>query len=726
MLEGNDMTLKSLFEKYYLIIPDYQREYAQGRDNSRDKKVLEMFIKTISDTLKEGSELSLDYVYGNIKKENGVDVFFPVDGQQRLTILFLFYVYCYQGIEDKEKAFLYKFKYAVNPHTNSFIELLLKNGASEPEKAEDWRKWIAVMSSIHLDSCALSLLNAYREIQRRMKCEKIDVDIDKLEKISFQFLDTQKNDLPESIFWKMNARGRQLTDSEIFKAAAIKLISDNKKKEEFATGFSNLYSKVFNDLEKDLINADKCVMRLVKSFCQWRTTSESKFGFNEYVASSEYEKAFKKNDDDISVALPRFFNFFKEYDVRELLPKRVLQDEKKYILDSLSPRIISAMIIFFRSISNEALDVKKKFECWMRLSINFIDNSQDISALKSVLNTLSDEKHIASIETASVLDDIKCDEKDVMLTEQIKEEKFKAKLITGENGSKWQELLYNAENHNVLRGKVSLLFTDGEKTDINSFNSNFDYLDKLWSQQANNYILTRILLYYYESDLPKCDIDMRCSNGNGEAAKKVLYGSLAGCFRKAAVGKIPTPEKLNLSGKPYWVRSLCKDGKILIDSTPKDGNVYSYYNRLVVLRNGKRIDTYGNIIFDEREVLIAKLIKDKSIKCLYPEQQIKDNEEPTNYFKGRFVLFIYRGQNFELYYYPFGNANDVYLLKNNLGESNPYCEKTHASEFENNDDSQKYYCFRFGENPTEGSIKASMDRLIEEGLKDNVIEKKES
>ena len=190
-----------------------------------------------------------------------------------------------------------------------------------------------------------------------------------------------------------------------------------------------------------------------------------------------------------------------------------------------------------------------------------------------------------------------------------------------------------------------------------------------------------------------------------------------------AGAKILDPEKLDLEGKPYWIKSLCRDGKLLIDSVPRDGNVYTYYDHLVVLRNGKRIDTYGNIILDDREVLIAKLINDGAIECLDPNQQILDNGKPTHYFKNTSVRFKYKGYFFELYYYPFYNENDIYLLEDNPNTPDPYCKRQNVQESVT-DDSQKYYCFRFGENPTQESIKNSMDKLIEEGSREHVIKRK--
>lgn len=626
-------------------------------------------------------------------------------------------MYCYQGRNDG--AFLSRFRYAVNPHTNGFINLLLTNGAVEPEKPDEWQNWFDIMTSIHSDPCALSLLNAYRKIKHSMNGVKVDVS--KLEKIRFQFLDTWKNDLPDSVFWKMNARGRQLMESEIFKAEAVKYIPDECRKKEFADSFSDFHSRIFGDLEGNIIRSDKCIMRLIKSLCQW-LTSESEFGFTDYIASSEYTKAFVGND-DFSVALPRFFRFCCMHNIEGLLPRRVLPSGRKYLFEELPSRISSAMIIFFRSISPDVAGVEEKFRRWMRLSINLIDNSQSVSALKLVLNTLCDDRHIASIGCASVFDDIKCDSKDLMLTEQLEEETLKAKLLSGENGSVWCCCFDKAENHKVLKGKVSILLPDDEDTSPTSFDSDLDYLDKLWSGQKEQYLLTRILLAYYEGDKPQGEIDMRCSDADGVAAKKVIYESLSGCFRRAARNrnKILDPANLDLDGKPYWIESLCRDGKLLIDSVSKNGNVYTYYGHLVVLRNGKRIDTYGNIILDDREKLIAELIDDKLIECLYKQQRITDNNgKPTHYFKDTSVRFAYKGHFFELYYYPYDGANDIYLLKDDINTSEAYCRKSDVAG-NYSDDSQTYYCFRFGENPTTKSITNSMDNLISEGLRDHVI-----
>ena len=70
--QGNMYNLKELLTEYVFIIPDYQRDYAQGRQNPRDEHVLNMFVDEISNALSSGKSLHLDYVYGDIEERNCV------------------------------------------------------------------------------------------------------------------------------------------------------------------------------------------------------------------------------------------------------------------------------------------------------------------------------------------------------------------------------------------------------------------------------------------------------------------------------------------------------------------------------------------------------------------------------------------------------------------------------------------------------------------------------
>ncbi len=73
-----------------LKIPLIQRDYAQGRESNTDLR--ESFIAKLFQHLESGEELKLDFIYGSVDRNSGT-VFLPLDGQQRLTTLFLLHWY---------------------------------------------------------------------------------------------------------------------------------------------------------------------------------------------------------------------------------------------------------------------------------------------------------------------------------------------------------------------------------------------------------------------------------------------------------------------------------------------------------------------------------------------------------------------------------------------------------------------------------------------------------
>ena len=75
-------------------IPIIQRDYAQGRSDKRSKEIRETFLKTLIRAIEEKVPLELDFVYGK-RDKNKV---FLLDGQQRITTLYLLHWYIAQRI----------------------------------------------------------------------------------------------------------------------------------------------------------------------------------------------------------------------------------------------------------------------------------------------------------------------------------------------------------------------------------------------------------------------------------------------------------------------------------------------------------------------------------------------------------------------------------------------------------------------------------------------------
>lgn len=69
-----------------ITIPIIQRDYAQGRDENKDLR--KEFIDKLFQHLESKQKLKLDFIYGSINPTNE-NSFLPLDGQQRLTTLYL-------------------------------------------------------------------------------------------------------------------------------------------------------------------------------------------------------------------------------------------------------------------------------------------------------------------------------------------------------------------------------------------------------------------------------------------------------------------------------------------------------------------------------------------------------------------------------------------------------------------------------------------------------------
>ena len=80
-------------EESVVMIPKVQRDYAYGRKEPKVEAVLDGMLLTMLDAVKNNEDVIFDFVYGGSYVKSGDDVsgLIPLDGQQRLTTLFLLY-----------------------------------------------------------------------------------------------------------------------------------------------------------------------------------------------------------------------------------------------------------------------------------------------------------------------------------------------------------------------------------------------------------------------------------------------------------------------------------------------------------------------------------------------------------------------------------------------------------------------------------------------------------
>ncbi|MEB2804429.1 DUF262 domain-containing protein [Campylobacter upsaliensis] len=120
-MDTQAISFKALTQKYTIKIPRIQRDYAQGRKNAQ--KIREKFVKDLFESLKNDKTLHLQFIYGSVK--NGND-FIPLDGQQRLTTLYLLHWYILTRNNITE-SYLANFTYETRSSSREFCKALSEN-----------------------------------------------------------------------------------------------------------------------------------------------------------------------------------------------------------------------------------------------------------------------------------------------------------------------------------------------------------------------------------------------------------------------------------------------------------------------------------------------------------------------------------------------------------------------------------------------------------------------
>ncbi|WP_269222483.1 DUF262 domain-containing protein [Flavobacterium sp. IMCC34518] len=224
-------------DKIQIEIPIIQRDYAQGRNDEKTKKIRNSFLSSIIETLEsENNSLELDFVYGNIEG----NILQPLDGQQRLTTLFLLHWYLSLATDNlaKNKSTLLKFTYETRISSREFCNELVKKGddLGEGEKLSERisdSKWFFL--SWKKDPTIKAMLTMLDAIEEKLKDKKqenlmlfLHKFISETPPVTFHFKELKDIGLTDDLYIKMNARGVPLTDFENFKARFEKHIEENK------------------------------------------------------------------------------------------------------------------------------------------------------------------------------------------------------------------------------------------------------------------------------------------------------------------------------------------------------------------------------------------------------------------------------------------------------------------------------------------------------------------
>ncbi|MDV3779608.1 hypothetical protein CMU09_14420 [Elizabethkingia anophelis] len=303
ILTNNIFVWKNIAKEHIQIengieIPMIQRDYAQGRNDEKTAYIREKFLKDLYSVMREsqnGSDkhLNLDFVYGYIENST----FIPLDGQQRLTTLYI--IYWFLAFKDDVSFYengLHLFSYKTRQSAKEFLKSLNKDENIEKIRIETEENTQNIVCTIKnqpwynlnwdYDPTVKGILQTLEDVSKLFS----DISFETLKEkrpVNFHFLQINEYGLGDNLYIKMNARGKPLSDFENFKASFENVISSHNSSKFFIEKIDGVWLDVF-----------------------WKFTIES---FNKTVDVEQDVSKFTKRCDELMLSFIRKITEYLHY-----------------------------------------------------------------------------------------------------------------------------------------------------------------------------------------------------------------------------------------------------------------------------------------------------------------------------------------------------------------------------------------------------------------------------
>lgn len=262
-------------------IPLIQRDYAQGRGGAAVERIRASFLDVLHGAVTGGEPVSLDFVYGDVVQQT----LRPLDGQQRLTTLFLLHWYLAARADRLAANGGWKrFSYATRAGARLFCERLVEcRPPADVTRLSEWlvnEAWF--LYTWKHDPTVQSMLVMLDALDERLRDEDSAAAWDRLvdterPALAFHLLLVEGMGLGgEDLYIKMNSRGKPLTPFENFKARFLQLLESwcpPTRLRDVALKLDGAWSDVFWAYRGDDDIVDDELMRFfhfVTEICDWK------------------------------------------------------------------------------------------------------------------------------------------------------------------------------------------------------------------------------------------------------------------------------------------------------------------------------------------------------------------------------------------------------------------------------------------------------------------------
>lgn len=710
---NEQLSFFKLFEEkgYSIEIPIIQRDFAQGRVSTQE--IRDTFIDALYGYLSDGTPFrDLDFIYGDVDENK---CFIPLDGQQRLTTLFL--LHWYLAIKDKKykefkkalsengfSKFQYKTRHTSTDFCNNLLlnpidlnQLIIDDENQNNEISKTIRDLNWFFLSWDLDPTVQGMLRMLDSIHHKFK--DTDGYYDLLTDLSnpvitFQFLALSDYGLTDDLYIKMNSRGKPLTKYENFKSKfenhlenplfdniKYKLILEDESSKMVSTSeyFSHNIDTTWIDFFWQYKNIKEVTVdKQLMNFISVLAINHAALSQNELRKYIDIQgkipfSFFKELNIDFTNILIKVFDFFsKTKDTFILLGDFSYLNEnelfKKIINNDFRDAAYIERIQFFAYYmyifkwGNEYPGNSKE---WMRVVCNLTNNTAPYNNDMEFINSIRSLYSILdySNDIIEYLKSEKSQELKGFNPTQIKEERIKAHLLS--KVTKWQDLILNSEKHRYFKGQlISTIAFSGietyfdQKDNLNWFeNENEAYLNSF-----NSYSL-KIFSIFDENGLKEnLSSDHLLHRAILSKGDYLLYAKSNWSF--LVDNDRDVSWKRLLQGDDYR-QDKRKHFKELIDDERFD---VADLEKLEIIAKDKKDDNpeWINKFLDHPEVFVYlgrfKYIRVSSDDCIYLLRGIKTSGEYTEIF----IISLY----YELIKNNFLAANSL-TIKHNPSKGGP-------------------------------------------------------
>lgn len=688
----------TFMDNYDVVIPKIQRLYVQGRLDKRGVKCLTGFASSLVNSVSTHTSLLLDFVYG-IDFNGTKKVFYPLDGQQRLTTLLLLCWLCGKAKPN------WSFKYESRRATEFFIKGLLSseppllqkpdNYAELKQKAEKHKKeytslcreyifrmpWFqkSWMCDSGISGMVEMLDSLYDKLLNIQSYNNLSIDsIDFL----LNYLDVNRKSY-DHIFLKMNSRGRELTEWDNINAVLNKYLPNSQKKswpDNIQLWYELMWKKVsltgIKDKDK-IIRVDNLmldVVALALDCCEYTNKATNTFELSKWLQGSDKANEFY----DLCSILLSALEIEENDSLSYLIPNWTRSHRPRIpdfacTTNDIIKRFYQPLLVYYASTFSTD-------EQWIRVIWNLVENiGVDRSSFKLAIRLIKElsqgkDDILSHLRALSI--------KEIVTSYPKAQKQLQEELCKAQHTEKYQTII-EMESYAFFRGAIRFLYTnaelneDWENFEIKSMNAK----ELIPIIKENRHTIKLFVPYVSKESLSA--IFYNWTSNDDEDLRYILLDEKS----------LPYLHNFFLKNNPTEQFTLLHQDIIELCEKAFDGRGYLQTHwgdesRYVWTRHEKRLWYYhwdSFVVGNEQYKRISSIIDDSE---LFEIQEKQRNRRIGRHFHALYLNFKYKQQEFTLY----GN-NTICIMKEQWD-----------GKLENPEDTNGFYCLTEGLLTEEGLI----------------------